>query len=539
MLNLKIMTKICISITLINALSLFMTKNCNGELIWINKTDGLAGHRLTSLAIDRENPNVIYAGSKGFLFKSLDGGENWKNVFKIPGINKAVNFISIDPKNSKTIFIATESGIFKSEDGGINWQAMPLSAGEDNVLSLLIDLENKNKIFAGTERDIFMTKDLGRNWAKSSEGLSGINVRAIAQNYIDYKILFASAENGLFKSEDGAKTWKKVFFTDTNIEEDSSDDEYENEVSEENESSNSPSWVSIDPVNPNIIYLATRRGIFKSDDNGNSWTQFSKLGLSNSHIKNFVLSSYNRGFIFAVTEKGIFRFSEKENIWREYTNGLTSKETVFVALNGEQDALWLVTSDGVFKSKGDLYEIKEVPLADEANAILKNFTQEPTIQEIQDAVIEYAEVHPNKIAKWRKAAKTKALLPKLSFGVDRDSYKTLQYTSTSQIWLVGPEDESTGWDITCSWDLGDLIWNNAQTSIDVRSRLMVQLRDDILDEVTHLYFERRKLQIELMQNPPKDVNKYIEEELRLQELTAGIDAMTGGYLSREIERRKK
>ena len=67
---------------------------------------------------------------------------------------------------------------------------------------------------------------------------------------------------------------------------------------------------------------------------------------------------------------------------------------------------------------------------------------------------------------------------------------------------------------------------------------MVQLRDDILDEVTHLYFERRRLQIEFLQNPPKDVNKLIEKELRLQKLTADIDAMTGGYLSREIERRK-
>ena len=82
-------------------------------------------------------------------------------------------------------------------------------------------------------------------------------------------------------------------------------------------------------------------------------------------------------------------------------------------------------------------------------------------------------------------------------------------------------------------------WNEDQTQIDVRSKLMVQLRDDVLDEVTHLYFERRKLQIELMQNPPKDVNQLIEKELRLQELTADIDAMTGGYLSREIERRKQ
>jgi len=40
----------------------------------------------------------------------------------------------------------------------------------------------------------------------------------------------------------------------------------------------------------------------------------------------------------------------------------------------------------------------------------------------------------------------------------------------------------------------------------------MQLRDDILDEVTRLYFERG----------------------RLQELTADIDGLTGGYLSRRL-----
>ena len=63
---------------------------------------------------------------------------------------------------------------------------------------------------------------------------------------------------------------------------------------------------------------------------------------------------------------------------------------------------------------------------------------------------------------------------------------------------------------------------------------MVQLRDDVLDEVTRLYFERRKLQIELMTSPPKEINAKLEKILRLQELTAGVDALTGGYLSKRL-----
>jgi hypothetical protein len=79
-----------------------------------------------------------------------------------------------------------------------------------------------------------------------------------------------------------------------------------------------------------------------------------------------------------------------------------------------------------------------------------------------------------------------------------------------------------------------LVWNDAQTSIDVRSRLMVELRDDILDEVTKLYFERIRVKMELNNLTIEDRKKRAEKELKLQELTASLDALTGGYFSSHL-----
>jgi len=59
----------------------------------------------------------------------------------------------------------------------------------------------------------------------------------------------------------------------------------------------------------------------------------------------------------------------------------------------------------------------------------------------------------------------------------------------------------------------------------------VQLRDDVLDEVTRLFFERRHVQIDFLLRAPESLQESIERELKLQELTADIDALTGGYLS--------
>ncbi|MBU2034695.1 MAG: hypothetical protein KKA59_02820, partial [Candidatus Omnitrophica bacterium] len=80
-----------------------------------------------------------------------------------------------------------------------------------------------------------------------------------------------------------------------------------------------------------------------------------------------------------------------------------------------------------------------------------------------------------------------------------------------------------------SWDLGELIWNQDQTSIDVRSKLMVQLRDDVLNEITKLYFERIRVKMELDNVSIEDRKKRFEKELRLQELTAMINGLTGGF----------
>ena len=90
-----------------------------------------------------------------------------------------------------------------------------------------------------------------------------------------------------------------------------------------------------------------------------------------------------------------------------------------------------------------------------------------------------------------------------------------------------------------SWNLCNLVWNDDQTSIDTRSRLMVELRNDVLNEVTHLYYERRRLEFEMAMSPVRDLPVELDKEVRLEELTAGIDALTGGYFSRRLQEMKK
>ena len=168
--------------------------------------------------------------------------------------------------------------------------------------------------------------------------------------------------------------------------------------------------------------------------------------------------------------------------------------------------------------------------------ILKKFEGEPNISDVQEAAIRYAEVHPGKIKEWRDSARKKALLPNVSVGLDRYVTDYWHWDAGANPDVLQKGKDTVSWDVTMTWDMGELIWNNDQTSIDTRSKLMVELRDDIMNEVTRTYFERRRIQIELLISPPQDLKLGLEKELRLQELTADIDALTGGYFSKYISK---
>ena len=98
----------------------------------------------------------------------------------------------------------------------------------------------------------------------------------------------------------------------------------------------------------------------------------------------------------------------------------------------------------------------------------------------------------------------------------------------------GPHD----WGVSISWDVGDLIWNTYEKDIDVRSRLTTQLRINILDDVNSLYYERLRIKKDLMRND-LSAEERLKKELRLKEITASLDAYTGGYFSCRLNELKK
>jgi len=81
---------------------------------------GLPTNRtVNGLAIDPDNPKIMYVAMRDGLFKSKHAGSTWKRV---GNDLKNLAAVTINPKNPKEIYASTADGtIFMSADAGMKW----------------------------------------------------------------------------------------------------------------------------------------------------------------------------------------------------------------------------------------------------------------------------------------------------------------------------------------------------------------------------------------------------------------------------------
>ncbi len=64
---------------------------------------------------------------------------------------------------------------------------------------------------------------------------------------------------------------------------------------------------------------------------------------------------------------------------------------------------------------------------------------------------------------------------------------------------------------------------------------MVELRNDLVSEATRVYYERRRLQMEIILSPAATESDHLEKLLRMDELTSLLDGMTDGFFTSRLE----
>lgn len=496
---------------------MLMSEVSYAELSWQRITVDADVSTVRAIAIDKNNS--LYVGLDKGLYKTVAGGRSWR-LLGARQITE-VNFLYIDKEDVNTIYSATKDGLFKSKDAGKRWQKIFVGKDvlEKDVLTVALSYEPPKTIFIGTRSGVFFTPADRIVWQKTGGKLNDAGIFSIAA-LPNSEAIFIVSSKGVFRSANKMSSYERIY-TPFNLESEDSTTDLDSEEEEVNWQDYFIRHISFDPKNTSNLYLSTKKGLVFSNDEGRSWQKIVFSGLFEEDINYSVVSSDRN--IYLATKNGVFKC--RDEACKELFKGADFKNCNQLA-EDSQNNLYLASDKGLFRrTLSGLIQEGIVPKV-RSKSIGRN---EPTIQEIQKVAVKYAEVHPEKIINWRRQARLRAFLPELDLSYDKTVFTSTSFPQGRG--FVGPLD----WGVTLKWDLADFIYSDDQTSIDVRSRLMVQLRDDILNEVTRLYFERRRLQFELEEENLSDKTRA-DKLLRLEELTALIDGLTGEYLTKNSKK---
>jgi photosystem II stability/assembly factor-like uncharacterized protein len=146
----------------------------------------------------------ILMGACSGVYRSIDGGTQWRKVLGIPGTSRRTYVVKLDPANSKVLYAGTSQGLYKSVDGGVTWTR------KSNLPVRGIVIENSRHLVLATDAGILTSADGGEILKLSNTGFSNRKLEAFQDTGVS---LLASAaydtggSNKLFSSADGGRTW--------------------------------------------------------------------------------------------------------------------------------------------------------------------------------------------------------------------------------------------------------------------------------------------------------------------------------------------
>jgi len=72
---------------------------------------------------------MYVGGFQTGIFKSVDGGNKWKQYFQGLGLLD-IHAVAVDPNNSNRVFAGTMGkGVYQSDDGGKTWRFIGIDNG--------------------------------------------------------------------------------------------------------------------------------------------------------------------------------------------------------------------------------------------------------------------------------------------------------------------------------------------------------------------------------------------------------------------------
>ena len=317
-------------------------KTTNNGTTWTPVFDKYGAYAIGCLAMDPDNPSVVWAGTGenthqrqlGYgdgVYKTEDGGASWKNM----GLKESrqIGMIAIDPRNTDVVYVAAEGsiwgpggdrGLYKTADGGKTWNKVLDISENTGVNNVVLDPRNPDILYAtseqrrrhvytkiggGPESAVYKSKDAGKTWNKIMTGLPSVDIggMGIAISPVNPDVLYlimeaAGESSGFFRSVNRGVSWEKMstyassgqYYNEIYCDPKDVDKVYSTETISKVTLDGGKTWTAIgnnqrhvddhalwiDPDNTKHFYIGGDGGIYESFDEGKNYIFKSNLPVS-------------------------------------------------------------------------------------------------------------------------------------------------------------------------------------------------------------------------------------------------------------------
>ena len=198
------------------------------KILYVNPKTGCA-----DLAIDPRNPNILYAsmwefrrtawsfesgGANSALYKSADGGKNWKKIHNgFPKGNLGRLGIAVAPSNPDIVYTVIEAeederkGLYRSDDGGEHWKQLNNDFGITvrpfYFSRIVVDPKNPDVVVKGG-----LNGSISRDGGKTFKSLGNMHsdIHDIVFSITDSDIMYVGTDGGVYRSWNGGTTMEIV-----------------------------------------------------------------------------------------------------------------------------------------------------------------------------------------------------------------------------------------------------------------------------------------------------------------------------------------
>jgi photosystem II stability/assembly factor-like uncharacterized protein len=342
---------------------------------WTKLNSGLiVNYSVYCFAINANS--TVFAGTYlAGIYRSNGSGANWSQINNQLS-QSAVNSIAVNPLGQIFAY-ATNYGIFNSTNNGSNWNKLD-ALGNNFIQSLAI---NKNgDIFAGTN-GIYRSTDNGQNFIQTNNLLSNSFITALVIDSLGY--IYASTTNGsIWLSTNNGFDWNTIdngfttkYISCLNVK---SDGEIYAGTFDTGDIYYSPdrgkTWnklnVGYSPTNlysievkqNNLIFTATALGVYRSTNNGLSWSSINN-GITNpNNVRKLVQNSV--GYFFASSTDGVYESTNNGTNWKQINSGLGKINSPVLSFDLNGYLLAGTSGSGVYRSvNSTIPPLPAIPLA--------------------------------------------------------------------------------------------------------------------------------------------------------------------------------